>query len=286
MLISQILTSLRCGNQLLNLSSPVVMSVLNVTPDSFYAPSRTANNLEKTLEKASQMALEGARIIDVGGMSSRPGATEISEAEEMDRIIPVIEILAKNLPSTVISADTYRSRVAEEAIKAGATMINDISGGSLDEALWDVVARHPVSYVIMHMRGKPENMQAMTDYQDVISDLLKYFVNKLRGLHRLGIRDVILDPGFGFSKKMEQNFQVIDQLNVFRMLGYPTMIGVSRKSSISQVTGRSAEETLDGTTALHMAALMKGASILRVHDVKPAIDAIAIYNKLHEAKIH
>lgn len=286
MLINQTLTSLRCGNHLLDMSFPVVMSVLNVTPDSFYIPSRTPSDPEKILEIASQMALDGAKIIDVGGMSSRPGAVETSISEEMDRVVPVIEHLVRNLPSVVISVDTYRSMVAEEAIKAGATMVNDISGGTLDERMWEVVSRNPVAYVLMHMRGNPANMQTMTEYQDIISDLLKYFVNKLRGLHRLGIKDILIDPGFGFSKTMEQNYQMIAQLNVFQFLGYPVMIGVSRKSSISKAIGRSSEDALDATTALHMAALMKGASILRVHDVKPAIDTIAVYHKLHGAKNH
>ena len=284
MLISQILTHLRCGNRLIDLSSPAVMGILNITPDSFYAPSRNPSDIQKTLEKAMGMVDNGAKIIDIGGMSSRPGASEISPAEEMDRILPVIENLVKNLPSAVISVDTYRSGVAKEAINAGATMVNDISGGSLDPKIWEVVAAHPVSYVLMHMRGNPSNMQAMTDYQDVISDLLKYFVNKLKELHRLGIQDIIIDPGFGFSKTMEQNYRIVNQTNVFRMLGYPVMLGVSRKSTLSQTIGRPAEETLDATTALHMAALMNGASLLRVHDVKPAMDAIAVFNKLQEAK--
>lgn len=284
MLINQILTSLRCGNRLLDLSSPAVMGILNITPDSFYAPSRTPLPDRKTLEKAMVMVDDGAKIIDVGGMSSRPGAVEISATEEMDRIMPVIEILVKNLPSTVISVDTYRSEVVEEAIKAGATMVNDISGWSFDQKILEVVAAHPVAYVLMHMRGNPSNMQTMTDYQDVISDLLKYFVNKLRELHRLGIKDVIIDPGFGFAKTIEQNYRIVNQINVFRMLGYPVMLGVSRKSTLSHTIGRSAEEALNATTALHMAALMNGVSILRVHDVKPAMDAIAVFNKLQEAK--
>lgn len=284
MLINQILTSLRCGNRLLDLSSPAVMGILNITPDSFYAPSRTPLPDRKTLEKAMVMVDDGAKIIDVGGMSSRPGAVEISATEEMDRIMPVIEILVKNLPSTVISVDTYRSEVVEQAIKAGATMVNDISGWSFDQKILEVVAAHPVAYVLMHMRGNPSNMQTMTDYQDVISDLLKYFVNKLRELHRLGIKDVIIDPGFGFAKTIEQNYRIVNQINVFRMLGYPVMLGVSRKSTLSHTIGRSAEEALNATTALHMAALMNGVSILRVHDVKPAMDAIAVFNKLQEAK--
>ena len=286
MLISQTLTTLRCGNRLLDLSFPMVAGILNITPDSFFEPSRTLKNDQKTLDLASKMVEEGAQILDIGGMSSRPGATEITPLEESDRVLPVIETMASAFPDTVISVDTYRSEVAEKAIQAGATIVNDISGGSLDPAMFDVLNRHKAAYILMHMRGKPSNMQNLTDYQDVISDLLKYFVNKLRELHHSGIRDIIIDPGFGFSKTMEQNYQVIDQLRTFRILGYPIMIGVRRKSTLSQTVGQPVEGTLNATTAMHMAALMNGASILRVHDVKPAMEAIAVYNKLREAKSH
>ena len=284
MLMGEILTTLRCGDKLLDLSSPVVMGVINVTPDSFYPSSRIPGNTGKALEIAGQMCSQGAKIIDIGGMSSRPGAEEISPQEEMDRVIPVVETLAGNLSQPVISIDTYRSEVAREAIRAGATMINDISGAAFDERMLEIVASNPVAYVLMHMRGKPSFMQTMTDYEDVIADLLKYFVNKIRQLHRLGIRDIVIDPGFGFSKTMEHNYRIIDQLRIFRMVGYPVMIGVSRKSTLSQTIGDSAEETLHATTALHMVALLNGASILRVHDVKPAMDAIAVFNKLIEIK--
>lgn len=284
MLIGEILTTLRCGDKLLDLSSPVVMGVINITPDSFYPPSRISENSEKAVDLAGQMALQGAKIIDIGGMSSRPGAEEITPQEEIDRVIPIVEALAKDLPGIVISIDTYRYEVAQEAVRSGATMINDISGGSLDERILEIVSSYPVSYVLMHMRGKPAFMQTMTDYEDVIAELLKYFVNKLRLLHRLGIRDIVLDPGFGFSKTMEHNYKIINHLRVFRMLGQPVMIGVSRKSTLSQTIGGTVEETLDATTALHMASLINGASILRAHDVKPAMDAIAVYNKLMETK--
>lgn len=286
MLTSQTLTTLRCKNQLLDVSFPIVAGIINVTPDSFFPPSRIPDSGPKALEIASQMLLEGAQIIDVGGMSSRPGASEISLKEEIKRVVPVIEYLASNLPSMIISVDTYRSEVAEEAIRAGASIVNDISGGELDKGMKELIARHPVSYVLMHMRGNPNNMQTMTDYQDIIGDLLKYFVNKLRELHRLGIRDIIIDPGFGFSKSPRQNYQIIDQLEIFKMLGLPIMVGISRKSTLSETIGRPADETLDATTALHVTALMNGAKILRTHDVKPAMDAIAVYNKLHEAKNH
>lgn len=286
MLINQILTSLKCGNQLLDLSDPIVMGIINVTPDSFYKPSRAGEFPGKILETASKMAGEGAKIIDVGGMSSRPGATEIDPQEEADRVLPVVEMLSSALPDIVISIDTYRAGIAEAAIRVGATMVNDISGGNLDPGMKEIIARYKVPYILMHMKGRPSEMQNMAHYQDLTADLIRYFVNKLRELHRLDIRDIVIDPGFGFSKTMDHNYQIIAQLDQLRFLGYPIMVGVSRKSTLSKTIERPAEDALHATTALHMAALLKGASILRVHDVKPAMDAIAVYSKLHEVKNH
>ena len=286
MLISKILTPLRCGNRLLDLSRPVVACIINVTPDSFFPASRMGYSLDETIDFAGKMLLEGASILDVGGMSTRPGAEEIPVSEELDRVIPVIEKISNLFPEAIISADTYRSEVAERAIQAGATIINDISGGNLDERMFDVVARHEVAYVLMHMKGRPSDMQMHTDYQDIITDLLKYFVNKLSELHHKGVRDIIIDPGFGFSKTMEQNYTIIRELGLFRFLECPIMVGVSRKSTLSKTINRAVEETLAATTALHMAALQNGASILRVHDVRAAMDAIAVYNKLTEEKNH
>jgi|SRR5687767_10471415 len=286
MLMRPILTQIRCGNRLLNLASPAVMGIINVTPDSFYKPSRTPQNDPEILKIASKMVNEGAQIIDVGGMSTRPGAPEIPLAEEIRRVIPVIELLAQSLPSTVISVDTYRSEVAERAINAGATMVNDISGGNLDPEMPGTIARYNVAYVLMHMRGSPADMQSHTDYQDLTGHLLKYFVNKLREMHQLGIHDILIDPGFGFSKTMAHNYQLINDLGIFRLLGCPLLVGISRKSTLQMTIGRPVEETLHATTALHMSALINGASVLRVHDVIPAMDAIAVYNKLQEAKNH
>lgn len=278
--------SVRCGHVLLDLASPLVMSILNITPDSFYGPSRSGNSTEEIVDRAGGMLADGAKIIDVGGMSSRPGAVELDLQAEIDRVIPAIEAVKKTFSEAIISVDTYRASVAEQAIKAGATIINDISGGSLDAAMIDLLGKEKVAFVLMHMRGKPAHMQKLTHYDDLISDITTYFVNKLRILHTKGFRDIILDPGFGFSKKVEQNFEIISHLGTFRFLECPVLIGLSRKSSLSQIVGRPTEETLDATTALHMIALENGASILRVHDVKPAIDAIAIFNKLQEVKNH
>jgi len=286
MLMGKFSHTLRRGKQLLDLSSPVVMSILNITPDSFYTPSRIRLTSDDIVDKAGQMLEDGAKILDVGGMSSRPGAPEIDLQEELNRVIPAIDALKAFFPEAIISVDTYRTAVAIKAIKAGATMINNISGGSLDPGMIDLLASHQVPYVLMHMRGMPSDMQSHTDYHDLIDDIVKYFVNKLRILHQRGIRDIIIDPGFGFSKTMEQNFQIINQLEVFQILECPIMIGLSRKSTLSQAIGRPVEETLDATTALHMVALQHGASILRVHDVKPAMDAIAVFTKLLGAKFH
>ncbi len=286
MLISNCVTVLRCGNRLLDLSHPVVMGVINVTPDSFFAASRLAPGDPQIVDIAGKMLESGASILDVGGMSSRPGAPVIESGEEEDRVVSVIEMLMTHFPAAIVSVDTYRASVAQSAVVAGATMVNDISGGSLDPEIWEVVRRHQVAYCLMHMKGTPSDMQSRTQYQDLISDLLKYFVNKLTELHRLGIMDIIVDPGFGFAKTMEQNYQVINHLDIFRLLRNPVMIGVSRKSTLANTVNRPVEDTLSATTALHMAALLRGASILRVHDVIPAMDAIAVYVKLRDQQIH
>lgn len=286
MLRKQLKGTLRCGNQLIEVSKPLVMGIINTTPDSFYEPGRTNNSVEKALNMASRMIGEGASILDVGGMSTRPGAIEIPLKEELERVIPVIEAINAAFPGVVISVDTYRAQVAGEAIKAGATMVNDISGGQWDMELLEVVARHEAAYVVMHSRGTPENMQQNTVYQDIVGELLKYFVNRLEVLKKAGIEEVMLDPGFGFAKTMEQNYQLIDRLGIFRLLGNPLLIGLSRKSTLSKTIGRSAEETLEATTALHMVALQNGAAVLRVHDVRPAMDAIAVYNQLMAASVN
>lgn len=272
--------TLRCGEKLLNLSTPVVMGIINITPDSFYPWSRVSLEDNKLIDFAGKMIEDGATILDVGGMSSRPGAEEIELDDELNRVIPAIHILKKNFPDMIISLDTYRSGVAREGINEGATIINDISGGELDSEMMDVVAKEQVTYVLMHMRGNPRTMQSMTDYKDVVGDLIRYFVEKIRALDKAGVTDILIDPGFGFSKTMQQNYQVINHLNVFHMLGRPMMVGISRKSTLAHTIGRSVEETLEATSALHMAALLKGANILRVHDVKAARDVIAVYQQL------
>lgn len=286
MLRKELKKTLRCGNQLIEVSKPLVMGIINATPDSFYVQGRTNNDVEKALLMASRMLDEGAAILDVGGMSTRPGAVEIPLTEELERVIPVIEAIHAAYPDVVISVDTYRAMVAEEALKVGATMVNDISGGLWDPELLGVVARHQAAYVAMHIKGTPESMHQPTAYHDVISEILKYFVSRIKVLEKAGITEVLLDPGFGFAKSMEQNYQLIERLGIFRLLGKPVLIGLSRKSTLSKTIGRPAEETLEATTAMHMIALQQGVSVLRVHDVRPAMDAIAVYNQLVAASVN
>ncbi len=272
--------TLRCGSQLIDLSTPVVMGILNTTPDSFYPPSRISGDVGSILAKAGQMIDDGCTILDIGGMSSRPGAKPISPEEELSRVLEAIKAIHASYPNIIISIDTYRSEVARSCIDAGATMVNDISGGQLDPGILDLVAETGVAYVMMHMRGTPDNMQYNTDYEDVVLDLLKYFSNRIKVLKRIGIEELVIDPGFGFSKTPEQNYQLVDQLGLFRFLNLPVLIGVSRKSTLSGTIGRPVDDTLEATTALHMAALGNGASILRVHDVQAAMDTIAVFNQL------
>ena len=284
MLRSLTQVTIRTGNRVLDLSNPVVMGVINVTSDSYYVTSRYGDNIPAIIDSVGEMLKEGATIIDIGGMSSRPGAAAIPEAEEEAKILPVIEMLNNHFPGIVLSVDTYRARIAEKAIQSGASIINDISGGGMDSGMIDVIAKHKVPYVLMHMKGTPATMQQMTQYDDLIGDIMEYFVGKLRALKQSGVNDIILDPGFGFAKTMEQNYTLIDKLETFQLLGRPLLIGISRKSTLSRTINRPTEETLEATTALHMAALMKGAKILRVHDVRAAMDTIAVYNQLTKAQ--
>ncbi len=272
--------SIRCGNQLIDLTTPVVMGIINVTPDSFYLNSRVDGSIDLALQMAGQMLDEGATILDVGGMSTRPGAEEIPLDQEIRRVLPVIRAIREAFPHAILSIDTYRAEVARQCIYAGVTMVNDISGGELDHELLEVVAGENAAYVLMHMKGTPATMNQLTEYQYLVHDVLKYFVTKLRQLKASGINEVVIDPGFGFAKTMEQNYQLIDRLNDFQILESPIMVGISRKSTLAKTIGRPVEETLEATTALHMVALQKGASILRVHDVRAAMDSIAVYNKL------
>lgn len=266
--------------QLLSLDEPQVMGILNVTPDSFYAGSRKQTEAA-IIDRIETILREGASIIDVGGYSSRPDAAEVSETEEMQRLEMALQPLLQHYPDVVVSVDTFRSSVARQCVeKYGVAMINDISGGELDERMFDTVAQLRVPYIMMHMRGTPQTMQQQTDYEDVTADLLKYFSQKLERLFRLGVNDVILDPGFGFSKTLTQNYELMRHSGDFRIFGLPLLVGVSRKSMVYKLLETTPEESLNGTTVLHTYALLQGADILRVHDVRAAKEAIRIVQQL------
>lgn len=257
---------------------PLVMGILNSTPDSFYAPSRSSG-ADEVANKVQEMLDQGLDILDVGGYSSRPGAADVSEDEEMQRVIPVIEKLNRNFPDLLISIDTFRSKVADVAINAGASIINDISGGGLDPAIYAVAAKHKVPLILMHMRGTPQTMHQFTDYNSIIQDMLFYFGEKIELAKAAGVTDIILDPGFGFSKTIDQNFEVLSNLHRFSVLNCPILLGVSRKSAIYKTLNISADESLNGTTVLNTLGLLKGADILRVHDVLEAKQAIQLIKK-------
>lgn len=278
------LTTLNCRGKLLDLSRPVVMGILNTTPDSFFAGSRIMDQ-KQLMEKAGEMIEEGAVILDIGGASSRPGAGEVSEAEEINRLIPAIQAVRATYPAALISADTWRAAVAREALRAGAHIINDISAGRMDSELWDTAAGSGAPYVLMHMQGTPKEMQKNPHYEDVVQEVLDFFILQVARLRSKGIQDIVLDPGFGFGKTIEHNYRLLNQLDVFStVLQLPVLAGISRKSMICRVLGVQPEQALNGTTALHMAALQKGARILRVHDVREAVEVIRLYENLNAAR--
>jgi len=255
------------------------MGVLNVTPDSFYDGGKYSQ-VDHAMERVRKMILEGADVIDVGGMSSRPGAEIICYKEEADRVVPTIEAIAKLDRHIIISIDTVHSSVAEAAISAGASMINDISGGGIDPSITDVAIRHHVPYILMHMQGTPETMQDDPTYQNVVLDILSDLKHKVHYLRSQGLIDLIVDPGFGFGKTLEQNYTLLRKLSIFKILNTPLLAGLSRKSMIYKLLDNTPAEALNGTTAAHMVALMNGASILRVHDVKEAVECMKIYNAM------
>lgn len=271
-------TTINCKGRLLDLSEPLVMGILNVTPDSFFDGGRYTGR-DEALRRVEQMLREGAAIIDLGGMSSRPGARIISEEEELERVLPVVEAVAARFPEAILSVDTIRARVAREAVEAGAHIVNDISAGRFDEDLFATVAKLQVPYVLMHMRGTPRDMQQNPEYEDVVREVLDFLIEKLGALRAAGVKDVIVDPGFGFGKTVQHNYQLLKNLHAFRITGCPVLAGISRKSMICKVLGVSPAEALNGTTALHMVALQQGASILRAHDVAEARQVIRLWQE-------
>lgn len=269
-------TTINAGGKLIDVTLPKVMGIINTTPDSFFADSRKTE-VDAILQQAGKMLSEGADFLDIGAYSSRPGATDISVQEETDRLLPAVEAIVKEYPEAIISIDTFRAGVAETAVNAGAHIINDISGGSLDIDMFSTVARLQVPYILMHMKGNPQNMQALAEYDEVFDEVYDYFVKKIYALKQLGVHDVIIDPGFGFAKKPEHSYALMNRMQEFERLQLPVLAGVSRKKMIYGLLGTTAAEALNGTIALNTITLMKGANILRVHDVKAAVEAIAIF---------
>jgi dihydropteroate synthase len=272
--------SLNVKGRLWTLEEPIVAGILNVTPDSFYEDSRmrTETAIRRRIEA---ILAEGGRMIDVGGYSSRPEAADVSAAEEKQRLTPALKLLCTHYPEVAVSVDTFRAEVARWAVEEyGVAVVNDISGGALDAQMFETVARLQVPYVLMHMRGTPQTMRQMTDYADLMEEIMLYFADKLRTLRLLGVNDVILDPGFGFAKTTEQNYELMRCLPEFAAFETPLLVGVSRKRMISDLLDATAGECLNGTTVLHTFALLNGADILRVHDVKAAVEAVKITDKL------
>ncbi|MGY4385390.1 dihydropteroate synthase [Pedobacter sp. UYP24] len=271
-------TTLNLRGKLLNLARPCVMGIINITPDSFYTGSR-ASTTEQALVKAEQHLKDGAVFLDLGAYSSRPGAKDITEHEELSRLIPIVKAIHKNFPKAFLSVDTFRSEVAKAAIHSGAHLINDISGGSLDEAMFSTIAALNVPYIIMHMKGTPQTMKMEANYRDFRIEISNYFSEKIFVLKKLGVKDLIIDPGFGFAKTTAHNFELLNHLEDLQHFGYPLLSGTSRKGMIYKTLEVSADESLNGTTVLNTISLMKGASILRVHDVKEAIECIELTQK-------
>jgi dihydropteroate synthase len=269
--------TLNCNGRLLVLEKPVVMGIINVTPDSFFEGSRQESN-DAVLRKAEQMLKDGATILDIGGQSTRPGSEKLSADDELKRVIEPLKSISEKFPEAFISIDTYYAEVAKEAVAAGASVVNDISAGSMDERMTETVVSLKVPYVLMHMKGTPQTMQAQPHYEDVTKEVLDFFIRKKNELHKKGINDVIIDPGFGFGKTITHNFQLLRNLSIFKMLESPLLLGMSRKSTVYKTLGITAEEALNGTSVLNTIGLMNGASILRVHDVKEAVETIRLFD--------
>lgn len=274
---------LKIGRVELDLAEPVVMGILNVTPDSFYDGGSYLSEI-KVIERIHQIMEEGAGIIDVGAYSSRPGAAYVDEKEELARLTPAVELIRKYYPRAIVSIDTFRAKVAEEINTCmGPVIINDISGGTMDAGMFSYVARAGVPYIMMHIQGTPENMQKNPVYEDVVRDVHHFFEDRIKLLRDVGFDNIILDPGFGFGKTLEHNYRLMNGMESFKDLEYPLLVGISRKSMIYKLLGSSSGDALNGTTVLNTVALMKGADILRVHDVKEAVEAVKICRKIHLA---
>jgi len=271
---------INCKGQLIDLSIPKVMGILNVTPNSFFDGGKYKNEAE-IISQADKMLSEGATFIDIGAYSSKPSAEFVSEQEEIDRIVPAIELILKHFPNALLSIDTFRAEVAKASIESGATIINDIAAGELDDKMFEVITKYNVPYIMMHMRGNPQTMQSLTHYDDIVKEMLFYFSEKVNKARSLGINDLILDPGFGFAKTTDQNYEVLQKMELFNLLELPVLAGISRKSMIYKTLGITPQEALNGTTFLNTIALTKGAKILRVHDVKEAMECVTLFEKMN-----
>lgn len=271
--------TINCNGQLIDLSVPKVMGILNVTPDSFYDGGKNTQ-IDQAITHTHKMLSEGATFIDIGGYSSRPGATDISPEEEAARVLPVIRVLVQEFPEILISVDTFRASVAQKAVQAGAVMVNDISAGLLDENMLTTVSDLAVPYCMMHMKGSPQTMKELAHYEDVTKEVTHYFSDRIAAARAAKINDIIIDPGFGFAKTVAQNYELLAAMEQLQFLDVPVLAGLSRKSMIYKVLGVTSSEALNGTTALHMVALQKGAHILRVHDVKEAMECVQLFDTL------
>lgn len=271
--------TINCNEKLIDLTAPKVMGILNVTPDSFFDGGRYKDESD-ILKQTEKMLKEGATFIDVGAYSSRPGAKHISETEELQRIVPVVMLLVKNFPDIIISVDSFRSRVVEDSINAGAALINDISGGKMDEQMFRTIAKLQVPYIMMHMQGTPQNMQSSPIYKDIITEVISFFTAQLFKLRELKVNDVIIDVGFGFGKTTAHNYELLNKLSLFKNLELPILTGVSRKSMLYKLLDISPQNALNATTVANTVALLNGTNILRVHDVKEAVEAVKIVSQL------
>lgn len=268
--------TINCKGELIDLTTPKLMGILNITPDSFYDGGRFTSD-KVILTQVEKMLRDGATFIDIGGQSSKPNADAVSEADELDRVLPAIKQIIKEFPDSLLSIDTFRSKIAQECIEAGATMINDISAGALDNEMMKTISQLQVPYIMMHLKGNPKTMQSLASYEDIVKEMLLYFSQKVAQARQLGINDLIIDPGFGFAKTITHNFEVLQKLDLFQMLELPVLVGVSRKSMIYKTLAADAEQALNGTTVLNTIALTKGGNILRVHDVKEAMECVQLF---------
>jgi dihydropteroate synthase len=272
--------TINCKGQLINLTTPKVMGILNVTPNSFFDGGKY-NEEKEILLRVEKMLNAGATFIDIGAYSSKPSAEFVSEQEEISRMVPVVNLILKHFPDALLSIDTFRSEVAKASIENGAAIINDIAAGNLDDKMLETIAKYNVPYIMMHMRGTPQTMQILTHYDDIVKEMLFYFSERIAAARQLGINDLIIDPGFGFAKTLEKNYEVLKKMELFEMLELPLLVGISRKSMIYKTLDSSAEEALNGTSVINTIALGKGAKILRVHDVKEAMECVHLFNKIN-----